>query len=196
MVLCEENQIKPIRFKRYNVYFMVFNIDLTMQRFTYPYFYKLIFRFGNIPVTIILSIYLVPAVVNLDKNLVYLIPVILLLLMIYLLNKHYLNLYKIIPYKIEADEEKMVCTDFIFSKKEFTIYYGDVETLTGGIFEGRFSGVMKVCDRKNQVCIGFFNKLRNSDKLQTLLLSKVPRKVYDDIVDKLGLKNKKDDKKN
>ncbi len=174
----------------------MFNIDLIMQRFTYPYFYKLIFRYGNIPVTIILSIYLVPAVVNLDKNLVYLIPVIVLMVMIYLLNKHYLNLYKIIPYKIEADEEKMVCTDFIFSKKEFTIYYGDIETLTGGIFEGRFSGVMKVCDRKNQVCIGFFNRLRNADKLQTLLLSKVPRKVYDDIVDKLGLKNKKDDKNN
>ena len=167
-----------------------------MQSFTYPYFYKILYRYGNIPVTIILSIYLVPSVVNLDKNLVYLIPVILLLLMVYLLNKHYLNLYKIIPYKIEADEEKMVCTDFIFSKKEFIIYYGDVESLTGGVFEGRFSGVMKVCDRKNQVCIGFFNRLRNADKLQALLLSKVPRKVYDNVVDRLGLKNKQDEKRN
>lgn len=167
-----------------------------MQNFTYPYFYKILYRYGNIPVTIILSIYLVPAVVNLDKNLLYLIPVILLLLMIYLLNKHYLNLYKIIPYKIEADEEKMICTDFIFSRKEFIIYFGDVESLTGGIFEGRFSGVMKVCDRKNQVCIGFFNRLRNADKLQTLLLTKVQRKVYDNVVDGLGLKNKQDEKRN
>jgi hypothetical protein len=134
--------------------------------------------------------------VNLDKNVAYLIPVILLMLMIYLLNKHYLNLYKIIPYKIEADDEKMICTNFIFSKKEFIIYYDDIESLTGGVFEGRFSGVMKVCDRKNQVCIGFFNSLRNADKLQTLLLSKVPRKVYDDVVDRVGLKNKNDDKKN
>ncbi|HKB86250.1 MAG TPA: hypothetical protein VKD08_08790 [Ignavibacteriaceae bacterium] len=166
-----------------------------MQQFTYPYFYKVLYRYGNIPVTVILSIYLVPSVVYLDKNLLYLIPVVLLLLMIYLLNKHYLNLYKIIPYKIEADDEKLICTDFLFSRKEFTIYFNDIESLTGGIFDGRFSGVMKVCDRKNQVCIGFFNRLRNADKLQTILLSKVPRKVYDDVVERVGLKTKKEDKK-
>jgi hypothetical protein len=166
-----------------------------MQTFTYPAHYKLLYRYGNIPVTIILSIYLVPSVVYIDKNLIYFIPVILLLLMIYLLNRHYLNLYKIIPYKIEADEEKMVCTDFLFSRKEFTIYYRDIESLTGGIFDGRFSGVMKVCDRNNQVCIGFFNRLKHADKLQTILLSKVPRKVYDDVVERVGLKTKKDDKK-
>lgn len=166
-----------------------------MQLFTYPYLYRLLYRYGNIPVTIILSIYLVPSVVYLDKNLIYLIPVVLLLLMIYLLNRQYLNLYKIIPYKIEADEEKLICSDFLFSKKEFTICYSDIESLTGGIFDGRFSGVMKICDKKNQVCIGFFNKLRDADKLQTVLLSKVPRKVYDDVVERVGLKTKKNDKK-
>lgn len=166
-----------------------------MQLFTYPYFFKLIYRYGNMPVTIILSIYLVPSVVNLDKNLLYLIPVILLLLMIYVVNKHYLNLYKIIPYRIEADEEKMICTDFIFSGKEFTIYYSDIESLKGGVFEGRLSGVMRVCDRKNQVCIGFFNRLKRADKLQTLLLQKVPRKVYDEVLEKVGPKIRKDDNK-
>lgn len=165
-----------------------------MQQFTYPYFFKLLYRYGNIPVTIILSIYLVPSVVNLDKNLLYLIPVILLLLMIYIVNKHYLNLYKIIPSKIEADEEKMICKDFIFSSKEFTIYYSDIESLKGGVFEGRSSGVMKVCDRKNQVCIGFFNRLKKVDKLQTLLLQKVSRKVYDDVLEKIGTKPKDDNK--
>ena len=129
-----------------------------MRLFTYSYIYRLLYRYANIPVTIILSIYLVPSVVYLDKNLIYLIPVVLLLLMIYLLNRHYLTLYKIIPYRIEADGEKLVCTDFLFSKKEFTIYYNDIESLTGGIFDGRFTGVMKVCDKKNQVCIGFFNR--------------------------------------
>ena len=166
-----------------------------MRLFTYSYIYRLLYRYANIPVTIILSIYLVPSVVYLDKNLIYLIPVVLLLLMIYLLNRHYLTLYKIIPYRIEADGEKLVCTDFLFSKKEFTIYYNDIESLTGGIFDGRFTGVMKVCDKKNQVCIGFFNRLKNADKLQTILLSKVPRNVYDDVVERVGLKNKKEDKK-
>ncbi|HEY6906825.1 MAG TPA: hypothetical protein VI230_05115, partial [Ignavibacteriaceae bacterium] len=86
-------------------------------------------------------------------------------------------------------------TDFIFSGKEFTIYYSDIESLKGGVFEGRLSGVMRVCDRKNQVCIGFFNRLKRADKLQTLLLQKVPRKVYDEVLEKVGPKIRKDDNK-
>lgn len=166
-----------------------------MQVFTYSFFHRLIYRYGNIPVTVILVIYLVPSVVNLDRNLIYFIPVILLLGMIYLINKHYLNLYKIIPYKIEADDEKMFCTDFLFSNKEFTIYYRDVESLSGGIFDGRLSGVMKICDKNNHVCVGFFNRLKNADKLQTILLSKVPPDVYNSVVERAGVKVKKDDKK-
>lgn len=166
-----------------------------MQVFTYSFFYKVIYRFGNIPVTIILVVYLVLSIVNIDKELIYLLPVILLLVMIYLLNKHYLNLYKILPYKIQADEEKMICTNFIFSGKEFTIYYRDIESLRGGVFDGRLSGVMKVCDKNSQVCIGFFNRLKNADKLQILLLRKVPREVYDDVVARTGIKNGINEKK-
>ena len=162
-----------------------------MRIFTYSLFYKLLYRYGNIPVTILLIIYLIPSVVNIDRDLWYLIPVILLLGLIYLLNKQYLNFYKIVPYRIEADDEKMMCTDFSFSDKEFTMYYRDIESLTGGVFDGRLSGVMKVYDRNNQVIIGFFNRLKNADKLQTLLLSKVPQKVYDDVVERTGIRDKK-----
>jgi hypothetical protein len=165
-----------------------------MRVFTYSLFYKLLYRYGNIPVTILLIIYLIPSVVNVDRDLWYLIPVILLLGLIYLLNKQYLNFYKIVPYRIEADDEKMMCTEFLFSDKEFTIYYRDIESLTGGVFDGRLSGVMKVYDRNNQVSIGFFNRLKNADKLQTLLLSKVPQKVYDDVVERTGIRDKKSDK--
>jgi hypothetical protein len=153
------------------------------------------YRFGNIPVTILLIIYLIPAVVDLDKNLLYFIPVVLLLGIIYLLNKHYLNLYKILPYKIETDNEKMLCTDFLFSKKEFIIYFRDIESLTGGIFDGRLAGLMKVCDKNNNVCVGFFNQLKNAGDLETILLSKVPLEVYNRVVEKVGLKKKKNDKK-
>jgi hypothetical protein len=165
-----------------------------MRVFTYSLFYKLLYRYGNIPVTILLIIYLIPSVVNVDRNLWYLIPVIILLGLIYLLNRQYLNFYKIVPYRIEADDEKMLCTDFLFSNKEFTIYYKDIESLTGGVFESRLSGVMKIYDRNNQVSIGFFNRLKNADKLQTLLLSKVPQKVYDDVLERTGIRNKKSDR--
>ena len=129
--------------------------------FEYPIFCKLLYRYGNIPVTIILSIYLIMALINLERNLFFLVPIIITLLLIYFLNKHYLMLYKIIPYKIKADNEKIICTGFLFRRKGVVIFYKDIESLTGGMLSGKLSGVMKLCDGKNKICIGFYDKLKN-----------------------------------
>lgn len=159
--------------------------------FEYPTLFKLLYRYGNIPVTIILSIYLILSLVNLEKNLFFLIPIIIILLLIYFLNRHYLMLYKIMPYRIKADSEKLNCTDFLFQKKEVLIYYKDVESFTGGAISGKLSGIMKLCEGKSKICIGFYDKIRDVNKLQTLILSRVRKEVYDAVVDKIGLKKKK-----
>ena len=167
-----------------------------MKVYQYPFFFKFIYRYGNIPVTIILLFYLIPAVINIDKNIFYIIPLIITLLLIYLINKTYLNLYKILPYKIEADDEKLVCTDFLFSKRNVTIFFKDITSLNGGIFDGKLQGVMKIFDKNNQMTLGFFNKIKNSKQLETLILSKVSKELYNEVVDRVGLNNKrKPDKK-
>jgi len=99
-------------------------------------------------------------------------------------------LYKIIPYKIKADNEKIICTGFLLQRKEVIIYYKDVESFTGGLLSGKLSGVMKLCDAKSKICIGFYDKLRNVNKLQTLILSKVRKDIYDAVMEKIGLKKK------
>lgn len=161
------------------------------QVFNYPFLFRIVFRYGNIIVTLLLIIYSVPLAFYLDEKKILLIPLIITVLVIYFINKHYLNLYKILPFKIVADDEKLLCTNFFLSKKEFTIYYEDIESLYGGIFENKMSGVMKVCDGKNGVCIGFYHKMNNSGKLATIILSKVKRDLYDEVLEKLtkGKKN-------
>ena len=159
--------------------------------FEYPGFFKLIYRYGNIPVTIILSVYLILSLVNLERNLFFLIPIIIILLLIYSLNKHYLMLYKIMPYRIKADDEKLTCTDFLFQGKEVVIYYKDIESFTGGMLSGKLSGIMKLCDEQSKICIGFYDKLKDVNKLQTLILSKVRKDVYDAVVEKIGLRKGK-----
>ena len=89
------------------------------------------------------------------------------------------------PYKIEADNEKIKCSKFFFSKKEITIYYSDIASLSGGIFDGKYSGLMNVCDGKNNICIGFFHSLQNARALQKLILNKVDRKIYDIAAEKI-----------
>ena len=153
-----------------------------MQVFTYPLFYKIILRFGNIPLTILLIFYLIPSAVYIDKNPVLAIPLIISAFLIYFLNKQYITLYKIIPYKITIQDGKLICSDFLFSKKEVVINVEDIEKLRGGIFEGKLKGVQKIFDGKNKIYVGYFNKLKNSHLLGTILLSKVKRAVYDEVI--------------
>jgi hypothetical protein len=111
-----------------------------------------------------------------------LIPFLLSLFIIYYLNKSYINFYKLVPYKIEIDNEKIICTNFLFRDKSITIFIKDIDSISGGIFEGKYRGLMKVCDGKNKLCIGFFDRLNNSGKLVTIILSKVDKKIYDKVI--------------
>ena len=154
------------------------------QTFKYPFLFRIIFRYGNIIITPLLLLYTIPLVTFLDEKIILAFPLMVNLLLIFFLNRHYFNLYKILPYLIEADDEKIICSKFFLSKKEVVIYYNDVASLSGGIFENRISGVMKVCDGSN-VCVGFYQRLNNSGKLATILLSKVNRELYDIVLEKI-----------
>jgi len=162
------------------------------QTFTYPLLFRIIFRYGNIVITLLLIIYSLPLAVYLDEKKILIIPLLVTLLIIYFLNKHYLNLYKILPYKIVADDEMIICSGFFLSKKEIIVHYEDIEYLSGGIFENKISGVMKIYDGKNGVYIGFYQRMTNSGKLATIILSKVKRELYDEVLEKLIAKGKKD----
>jgi len=111
-----------------------------MQTFTYSLIFKIIFRFGNILVTLLLSIYLVPVFYYIDQKIILFIPLIIAGIILYMVNRTYLAYYKILPYEIEADDEKMICSDFLFSNKVVTIYFKDIDLLRGGVFSGRSSG--------------------------------------------------------
>ncbi len=156
-----------------------------MQTFTYSFFWKFIYRYFNLVVTPLLLIYAFSLVTLIDKNLVIIIPLLLSLFIIYYLNKSYINFYKLVPYKIEIDDEKIICSNFLFRNKTVTILIKDIESISGGIFEGRYRGLMKVCDGKNKLCIGFFDRLKNSGKLVTLILSKVDKKIYDKTIEQI-----------
>ena len=161
------------------------------QIFTYPLFFRLIFKFGNLFVTLFLIVYSLPLVVYLDQNNLLIIPIVVSLFIIYFINRYYLNLYKILPYKIVADNDKLTCLNFFLSKKEIMVHYEDIESLSGGIFENKISGIMKVCDGKNALCVGFYHKLTNSNKLATIILSKVKRPLYDEVLERLISKDRK-----
>lgn len=156
-----------------------------MQTFTYSLLFKIIFRFGNILVTLLILIYLIPVFYYIDQKTILFLPLIIGVIIIYMVNRTYLTYYKIISYKIEADDEKMICSDFLFSKKNVTIYFKDIGLLQGGIFSGRSSGIMKVNDNESKLQVGFSQKIKNSEKLIALILSKVPKDLYNEVINNL-----------
>ena len=69
--------------------------------------------------------------------------------------------------------------------KEVVIFYKDISSLSGGIFENKLSGMMRVQDSKNNVLIGFYHRLDGVSKLATILLSKVNREIYDGVLERI-----------
>lgn len=151
------------------------NID---SLFTYSIFYKFLYRFGNIPGTIILSFFLYSFASFLNYSLYYLFPFGVTALLIYFVNKQYLTLYKILPYKISLDADSIICSNFLFSKKKVIIRFEDIEKLEGGIFNGKLNGLIKVWDSKSKICIGFYYKVNNSKLLVKTILLNIKETVY------------------
>ena len=166
-----------------------------MQTFTYSFIWKFIYRYANLILSLLLLFYIMPLALNLDKNLTLILPFLIAIFLLYYINKSYFTFYKLVPYKIEADEQKIVCSGFILRSKTVTIFYKDIESMTGGIFEAKYRGLMKICDGKNKICIGFFDRMKNSSKLVTLILSKVDKKIYDEVIKKLESVKIKPEKK-
>ena len=108
-----------------------------------------------------------------------------------MVNKTFLTYYKILPYSIEADDEKMICSDFLFSNKIVKIYFKDIDMLRGGVFSGRSSGIMKLRDSKSNLQVGFSQKIKNSEKLIALILSKVSKDLYNEVINNLTEKRRR-----
>jgi hypothetical protein len=92
-------------------------------------------------------------------------------------------LYKILPYRIEIDDKKIVCSQFYKKDKTVTIYFSGIEKLKGGIFYGRSKGLM-IIEGENSM-VGFFHHLTNANIFIATLLQNVPSEVYKQIETKI-----------
>ena len=54
---------------------------------------------------------------------------------------------------------------------------------------------MRIKDGTHNRTVGFYDKINDSRKLETFILSKVDRKIYNDVVERLGMKKDKDKEK-
>ena len=157
-----------------------------MKTFKYSFFSRFIYRYGNIFINVVLLFYFIGALLSINRHLIYIIPLAITLLLLYFLNRQYVMMYRLMPYKITVDNEKMICENFLFSNRKVVINFKNIDKLKGGIFEGKVSGMHYVHDGTTNATIGFYDKIKNGRALQTHILHLVDRKVYDSVVQKIS----------
>ncbi|MBN1300067.1 MAG: hypothetical protein JW995_02540 [Melioribacteraceae bacterium] len=171
-----------------------------MRRFNYSLFAKLFYRYANIPASILLIFYTIPSLAEIYQNRLYAIPVLINILIFVLLNRFYIKSYRTFPFSIEADNEKMICTDYFFSDKKIEVRYENIENITGGLFSGNTSRPLYIHYSPTNEVIGIHAHLKNYDKLVTIILSNVKQHLYNEILEKTKAlrtdnKSKRDKKK-
>lgn len=156
--------------------------------FEYSLGYKLIYKYGIIFLNLIIIIYLIPAISMFEGSFFQILYIISHIAILFLFNRYFYNLYKIMPYRIETDEDGIICTNYVFSSKKVKIKFEEIDNLSGGIFDGKVTGLMKIHVSNLNYTVGFFPKIGNSKALESLILSKVSKELYEGVLEKFSIK--------
>ncbi|GJQ63326.1 MAG: hypothetical protein SCALA702_23790 [Melioribacteraceae bacterium] len=164
-----------------------------MENYKYSFVAKLVYRFANIPVTMLLFVYFLIALLDPEKTLFNGISIAVHALLIYAINRFYYKNYKYFPYLIKIDNENMICSDYFLQRKEVTMKLSEITEITGGIFSNTPARPVYVVD-VHGTRIGLSPHIKNYNKLVTRILSNIPQELYGDILQRIkdfGELNKK-----
>lgn len=156
-----------------------------MKEFTYPVLAKIIYRYANIPISLLLSFYVFVSVVAAVTDWVYIFPLIINLVLLYVLNRYYFKMYRLFPYRLKIDNEKIICTDFMNKARSVEIKLLDVGKITGGIFSGSPVKPIYIYDEKNNVTIGLNQHLKEYNKFLTIVLSNIKQELYNELLENI-----------
>lgn len=98
------------------------------------------------------------------------------------MNRFYIRSYKLIPFKIEINNEKMICSDYFFKAIKHEILLSDIDVVEGGALSGAPAKPTFIHSVKDDVYVGISPHMKNQSKLITIILSNVKQEVYDDVL--------------
>lgn len=155
-----------------------------MIKFNYSFIAKIVYRYANLPITILLLIQLLISIAGTVNDIKFLLPLLINVLLIFVINKFYIKMYKYFPFKIEADNEKLVCSDFFMSNKRIEIRHSEISDIKGGIFSGSQIKPLYILHKDGETMIGINPHLKGYNKLVTMILSNISQKLYNDLLDR------------
>ena len=156
-----------------------------MKTYKYSLFAKFFYRYGNIPLSILLFIYLGASVIGMLAHWYFVFFVAINTAIIIWLNKYYLKTYKQFPFTISADNEKLICSDFFFSSKTVEIKMENIYKITGGIFNGYPTRPVYIHDNIQNVTIGFYPSAGKFNELLLTIVKNINEDLYQQLIDKM-----------
>ncbi len=158
---------------------------MSMQTFRYSFIAKLLYRYGNIPLNLLLLLYLASSIIGLFSNWYYIFFILINSAIIFWLNKYYLKIYRTFPFTISIDDDKLICSDYFFSKQTIEIRFEDIDSITGGIFSGFPTRPTYIHDGRQNVTIGFYLSSGKFNELLILILKRINEELYLKLIERV-----------
>ena len=154
-----------------------------MQLFKYSFVVKFIYRYANIPASLILLFYLLASGLGLSTDWKFIFPLVITIILLYVLNRFYVKIYKSFPFKINIDNSKMICSDFLINNRNLEILHSDIKEIKGGIFSGRVYMPLYITTDKGT--IGISPHIKDYNKLLTIILTNIPKELYTSLLEEI-----------
>ena len=113
----------------------------------------------------------------------YVFPFLLNLFIIVIMNRFYFRSYKLFPYKIEVNNEKMICSDYMKKSVTHEIYMNDIDLVDGGSLSGTPAKPIYIHTETDDLLIGISPHIKEQNKLITIILSNIKQSVYNDVLE-------------
>jgi uncharacterized protein YegP (UPF0339 family) len=152
-----------------------------MITFRYTFLPRLLYRYSVIPVNLLLLFYLFVSILVIERDWKFIFPLLINVIILYILNRFYLKMYKSFPFQIKANNEEIICSDFVFKKKSFAIRHIDIVEIKGGIFSGRMFAPLYISTK--DITIGISQHIKNYNELLKIILSNIPSKLYVELLE-------------
>lgn len=124
------------------------------------------------------------------QNWLYIFPSLFNLIIIVVLNRYYFRTYRLFPFKIEINTEKMICSDYFDKSKVIEIKLSDINDITGGVLSGTPAKPIYIYTKNNETKVGISPNLKNSNKLVTIILSNISKSLYEQVLARMEELNK------
>ncbi len=151
-----------------------------MKTFKYKTISKLFYKYGVIPANLILLFYLIGSIIGFTGNWLFVIPLFISGIMIYVLNKFYIKIYKSFPFKIDINNEKLICSDFMIKNKVVEIQHSEITKISGSIFSGRTYLPLNITTKDEE--IGISPHIKDYNDLLKVILTNIPKELYESLL--------------